>query len=129
MFRSNSKSAYIYGSFYYNTNMLIPLELNTPTGLGAFLSNSTLKSIGMSLHSGGLYSYYNMSDVLIHVCMYSDFTTYPSVVSQYFTSILIIYKSLCQPVAQPHHICSLNLSNINLWINTKVMSTTLIIRH
>ena len=67
MFHSNSKSAYIYGSFYYNINMLIPLELNTPTGLGAFLSNSALKSVRISLHSGGLYSYYNISDVLIHV--------------------------------------------------------------
>ena len=52
--------------------MLIPLELNTPTGLGAFLSNSTLKSIGMSLHSGGLYSYYK-NDVFIHVRKYSNF--------------------------------------------------------
>ena len=43
----------------YN-NTYVPLELNTPTGLGAFLSNSTLKLIGISLHSGGLYSYYNV---------------------------------------------------------------------
>ena len=85
--------------------MLIPLELNTPTGLGAFLNNSTLKSIRMSLHSGGLYSYYNMNDVFIHVCKYSDFITliYPSVVSQYFTSILIIYKSLSTSSLTPSH--------------------------
>ena len=36
--------------------MLLPLEPRTPTGLGAFFSSSTLKSMGMSLEEGGLYS-------------------------------------------------------------------------
>ena len=36
--------------------ILLPLEPRTPTGLGAFFSSSTLKSMGMSLEEGGLYS-------------------------------------------------------------------------
>ena len=39
-------------------------------------------------------------NALMHV-LYSDqaFITYPSVVSQYFSTIFIIYEFLCQPVA------------------------------
>ena len=40
-----------------------PLERRTPSGLGAFFSSDTLKSIGMSLDEGGLYSYNQQSPI------------------------------------------------------------------
>ena len=36
---------------------LLPLDPSIPRGFGAFLSNSILKSIGISFVVGGLYSY------------------------------------------------------------------------
>lgn len=36
--------------------IMLPFDPKTPTGLGASLSSSTLKSIGMSFDEGGLYS-------------------------------------------------------------------------
>jgi len=58
MYSINSYTSEVIKYIMLHTySIVIPLELSTPTGLGAFLSNSTLKSIGISLHSGGLYSY------------------------------------------------------------------------
>ncbi len=48
----HDKNRYSYKSTYVHT----PFELRTPTGLGAFLRSSTLKSMGISLEDGGLYS-------------------------------------------------------------------------
>ena len=41
---------------------LLPLDPSIPRGFGAFLSNSILKSIGISFVVGGLYSYKYMKD-------------------------------------------------------------------
>ena len=42
---------------FFNTDRINkPFAPSTPFGLGAFFSSSTLKSTGMSLDDGGLYS-------------------------------------------------------------------------